>query len=240
MNIPVTSSSVDLSLLHPRFVARLEAFFADPRIEGKVKVVSGCRSYAKQQYFYKKYKSGRGNLAANPDRRFGPNGFWRGSWHMEQDDGYCYAVDFRIVGGKIATWEVNNIAKEYGMHPTVASEWWHHQPRNSQGWFDTTEVKETAEIKKETKPDLKAIAEYIEALGKQVAKTPVRYRSRGQAVKIVQQRLNTHGYDVGKADGIFGKKTRKQVKNFQRVEMLTQDGVVGKQTWDRLINPQWA
>ena len=159
---------------------------------------------------------------------------------MEQDDGYCYAVDFRIIGGKIATWEVNNIAKEYGMHPTVKSEWWHHQPRNSEGWFDTTEVKETAEIKKETKPDLKAIAEYINALGQQVAKSPVRYRSRGQAVKIVQQRLNTHGYDVGAADGIFGKKTRKQVKNFQRVEMLSQDGIVGKQTWDRLINPQWA
>ena len=92
MSIPTTSSRVDLSLLHPRFKKRLEAFFEDPRIKGRVSVSSGCRSYAQQMYFYKKYRAGKGNLAANPDRRFGPKGLdgrgiWRGSWHMQQEDG---------------------------------------------------------------------------------------------------------------------------------------------------------
>ena len=68
--IPTTKSNVDLSLLHPRFKKRLEAFFDDPRIRGRVSVSSGCRSYAKQTNFYKKYLSGKGNLAANPDRGF--------------------------------------------------------------------------------------------------------------------------------------------------------------------------
>ena len=58
--IPVTGKNVDLSLLHPRFVKRLEAFFQDPQIMGRVKVSSACRTYAKQAYFYKKYKNGTG------------------------------------------------------------------------------------------------------------------------------------------------------------------------------------
>jgi hypothetical protein len=46
MDIPTTKSSVQLDLLHPKFVQRLEAFFADSRIKGRVAVSSGCRSYA--------------------------------------------------------------------------------------------------------------------------------------------------------------------------------------------------
>ena len=107
--IPTTKSSVDLSLLHPRFKQRLEMFFGDPRISGRVSVSSGCRSYAQQMYFYNKYLSGRGNLAANPDRRFGTKGLdgqgiWRGSWHMEQNDGFCYAVDFHRINNDLHTW----------------------------------------------------------------------------------------------------------------------------------------
>ena len=55
MSIPVSSSRVDLSLLHPRFKLRLEKFFEDPRIRGRVVVTSGCRSYAKQKYLYEKF-----------------------------------------------------------------------------------------------------------------------------------------------------------------------------------------
>lgn len=238
MTIPVVSSGVDLSLLHPRFVARLEAFFADDRIVGRVKVVSGCRSYAQQKRFYDLYKAGKGNLAANPDRKHGDGGWWRGSYHMEQADGFCYAVDFRITGGGLRTWEVNNVAAEYGLVKTVSSEWWHHQPRNSKGWFDAPAL--DGEVVKEPKQDLKAIGEYVDALGRQVARKALRYRSRGDAVKVLQQRLGALGFDAGSADGVFGRKTRKQVKAFQRVERVATDGIVGKATWGRLFNPKHA
>ena len=66
MTIPTTSKNVRLDELHPRFKDRLEAFFNDPEIKGKVAVVSGVRTYWQQKYLYDGYKAGkRGfNLAA--------------------------------------------------------------------------------------------------------------------------------------------------------------------------------
>ena len=140
--IPTTSKHVNIELLHPEFKRRLEAFFRDNRIRGKVKVVSGVRTYAQQKYFYDGYKSGRPgfNLAANPDRKTA-SGF-QGSYHMQQPafDNWGYAVDFRITGRGISTSQVNAIAKSYGMVAYVPGEWWHHQPckvvNGKVKWFD--------------------------------------------------------------------------------------------------------
>ena len=239
--IPTTKSSVDLSLLHPRFKQRLEAFFADPRISGRVSISSGCRSYAQQMYFYKRYLKG-GNLAANPDRRHGPKalngvGIWRGSWHMSQDDGFCYAVDFHRLNKDLATWEINAIAKEYGLHPTVDGEWWHHQPRMSTDWFDAPAMgkQPVKEEKKEPKTDWAAIVLYVQSLYAMVSTTPLRRGSRNEAVRVMQRRLGEIGIDAGTPDGIFGRMTTRAVKRYQRVNKLTVDGIVGPATWAKLI-----
>ena len=239
--IPTTKSSVDLSLLHPRFKQRLEAFFADPRINGRVSISSGCRSYAQQMYFYKRYLKG-GNLAANPDRRHGPKalngvGIWRGSWHMEQDDGFCYAVDFHRLNNALATWEINAIAKEYGLYPTVDGEWWHHQPRKSTEWFDAPamDAQPAKEEKKEPKTDWVAIVLYVQRLYAIVSTSPLRKGSRNEAVRVLQRKLGEIGIDAGTPDGIFGKMTTRAVKRYQRVNKLTVDGIVGPATWAKLI-----
>ena len=240
--IPTTKSSVDLSLLHPRFKTRLEAFFADPRINGRVSVSSGCRSYAKQMYFYKKYLSGKGNLAANPDRRHGPKalngvGIWRGSWHMEQDDGFCYAVDFHRLNNDLATWEINAIAKEYGLHPTVDGEWWHHQPRMSTDWFDAPALEERS-VKEDTKEPVlhwAAIVMFVQRLYSIVSANPLRRGSRNEAVRVLQRKLGELGFDAGTPDGIFGRLTTRAVKRYQRLNNLTVDGIVGPATWARLM-----
>ena len=239
MSIPA-KKGVDLSLLHPRFVKRLEAFFNDPRIKGRVRVTSGCRTYAKQKYFYDGYKARKAgfNLAANPDRRFGPKGLngqgiWRGSWHMEQEDGYCYAVDFGLCGSGIKTWEVQNIAKSYGIHPTVASERWHHQPRQSADWFDAPALV-SGGVKEETKEpvtDWAALAKYFEALTAEIQTNPMRRRERSERVKVMQRRLGALGIDCGTPDGIFGWKTWRKVRQFQRINRISRDGVVGAGTW---------
>ncbi|MCL6626282.1 MAG: peptidoglycan-binding protein [Alicyclobacillus shizuokensis] len=59
--------------------------------------------------------------------------------------------------------------------------------------------------------------------------------SRGTYVKEVQQQLNKLGYSCGTADSIFGSKTLKAVKAFQKAHHLTVDGVVGLSTWTALF-----
>ncbi len=240
--IPTTKSNVDLSLLHPRFKKRLESFFDDPRIRGRVSVSSGCRSYAKQTYFYKKYREGRGNLAANPDRRFGPIGFdgqgiWLGSWHQQQLDGWCYAVDFHRINNDLHTWEINSIAKEYGLHPTVDGEWWHHQPRKSTEWFEAPalEARVIKEEVKEPQIDWHAVLEYIAGLAATVSARPLRRGSRNEAVRVLQRKLGELGFDAGTPDGIFGRLTTRAVRRYQRLNNLKVDGIVGPATWARLM-----
>jgi murein L,D-transpeptidase YcbB/YkuD len=53
----------------------------------------------------------------------------------------------------------------------------------------------------------------------------------------IQERLNTLGdmFYCGPADGYFGDQTLQAVKNFQWNEGLTEDGIVGRITWERLF-----
>ena len=253
MNIPTTSSRVRLDLLHPWMVMRLEAFFADPRVAGNVKVCSGCRSYADQMRFYKKYKAGTGNLAANPDRRFGPKGMdgqgiWRGSWHMQQLDGWCYAVDLRLVGKVLTTATCNTIAGEYGLRPTVPSEWWHHQPRKGTEWFPapalgtddpfeagTPVVDSPKAPPVEPKMDWAGIMAAITAQRSQVTRSPLKRGTRGEAVKTAQMCLGNAGFACGKPDGIYGRKTAAAVRKFQKTRALNVNGQVNTVTWDALF-----
>jgi len=240
--LPVTSRTVDLTLLHPEFRKRLEAYFADPRIKGRVKICSGGRTYNRQKELYTKYKNGKGNLAANPDRRFGPKGLdgkgiWRGSWHMQQMDSFVYAVDIRLTG-RISWAKAHDVAEDYGIRKTVPSENWHMQPRYTTEWFPAPAFSKDYEINEPVLPpaepvlpDFNAIIRHIRNVGEAVAIRPLRRRSKGDPVEMMQRRLADLDFRVGNPDGKFGWKTHFAVRNFQRVERLTVDGVVGKNTW---------
>lgn len=243
MTIPTVSSRVNVKDLHPKFKQRLEAFFADPRIKGKVSVSSGVRTYQQQKYLYDGYKSRRPgfNLAANPDR-VNSAGF-QGSYHMSQPkfDGYGYAVDFRIIG-RISTSQVNAIAKEYGIVKTVASEWWHHQPCRVSGskmnWFPVEKDKKLPKAAS-VKSEQASVFEFIAAC----LKTVVRKGDKGPVVEFLQKLLDKNGYKLTSrprknsgVDGDFGPKTLRAVKQFQRDEGLAVDGVVGPKTWGALVD----
>lgn len=58
--------------------------------------------------------------------------------------------------------------------------------------------------------------------------------SRGEDVKQLQTALNNKGYDAGTPDGIFGKKTRQALIQFQKDSGLTADGIAGPKTLSAL------
>jgi peptidoglycan hydrolase-like protein with peptidoglycan-binding domain len=58
----------------------------------------------------------------------------------------------------------------------------------------------------------------------------------GDAVKQLQQRLKELGYYTGSVDGDYGMGTANAVKDFQAANGLTADGIVGKQTDDKVYS----
>ncbi len=67
---------------------------------------------------------------------------------------------------------------------------------------------------------------------------PVRPSDRGSAVEDIQRRLLTLGYDLGRSgvDGVFLGATLAAVKHFQQANGLAEDGIVGPETWSRLVD----
>lgn len=66
----------------------------------------------------------------------------------------------------------------------------------------------------------------------------------GGAVSVIQDHLNTIGYNCGTVDGIFGSRTKAAVQALQRatynsyrgysLQAISDDGIVGPYTWGKL------
>lgn len=54
-------------------------------------------------------------------------------------------------------------------------------------------------------------------------------------VKPIQKYLNTLGYNCGTEDSIYGNKTYNAVINYQKKYKLSADGIIGKNTWKKLL-----
>ena len=64
----------------------------------------------------------------------------------------------------------------------------------------------------------------------------VRIGARGNITKIIQKALIKKGYSIyGGIDGIFGNDTDRRIRDFQRNNGLASDGIVGKQTIEKLL-----
>ncbi len=64
----------------------------------------------------------------------------------------------------------------------------------------------------------------------------LRINSTGTQVMVLQWLLNhTTEYTSGVVDGYFGTKTLTAVRQFQKAKGLTVDGIVGKNTWKKLL-----
>jgi murein L,D-transpeptidase YcbB/YkuD len=266
IQLPTTSKWVNTKDLHPKFQYRLNQFFLDSRIKGRVLIVSGARSFASQDRLYKKwraYKNGTGpkaNLAASPNY-VRSNGF-KGSLHQVQTacglGGTSVAVDLRIIKKKeITEAEVDRIMNQYGMQAPLKNkgEWWHFVPGEVKGkdflWFPAEYVAgdETMDAKKMVKADnpLKVWARAVAEARKHV----LRRGSRGVHVEVLQTYLEQQGFLTGKkrkaskrdssVDGIFGNNTRRAVIEFQQNELtlgntMKVDGIMGPLSWSALVD----
>ena len=59
--------------------------------------------------------------------------------------------------------------------------------------------------------------------------------AKGNITKLIQEKLNSLGYNCSAVDGIFGNETKKAVTAFQKKHGLSADGIVGKNTWKVLL-----
>ena len=59
---------------------------------------------------------------------------------------------------------------------------------------------------------------------------------RGNITKLLQEKLVSLGYSTNGVDGIFGTRTDNAVRLFQKSNGLIPDGIVGKNTWKKILN----
>lgn len=58
----------------------------------------------------------------------------------------------------------------------------------------------------------------------------------GNITKLLQEKLVKLGYNTNGVDGIFGNGTYSAVREFQKTRGLSVDGIVGQNTWRKLLN----
>ena len=59
--------------------------------------------------------------------------------------------------------------------------------------------------------------------------------ARGNITKLLQEKLTNLGYSTNGVDGIFGSGTKSAVIKYQRAKGLSADGIVGQNTWKKLL-----
>lgn len=87
-------------------------------------------------------------------------------------------------------------------------------------------VKVTGKVDKEEKKDEKS--------ENKTTSTTLRKGASGTAVKTMQKKLKSLGYYTGSVDGKFGSGTYTALKDFQRKNGLSADGVAGPKTMEKL------
>lgn len=64
----------------------------------------------------------------------------------------------------------------------------------------------------------------------------LRIGASGNITKLLQEKLTSLGYGTNGVDGIFGNGTKNAVIKYQKSKGLSADGIVGQNTWRKLLN----
>ena len=99
----------------------------------------------------------------------------------------------------------------------------------------------TIETPKNNKPIINNTDKWIKRLQEECNKQgfssypTLKKGARGNITKLLQEKLVSLGYNTNGVDGIFGSETEKAVISFQKNNGLANDGIVGKNTWRKLL-----
>ena len=66
--------------------------------------------------------------------------------------------------------------------------------------------------------------------------TNIKKGAKGNITKMLQEKLVSLGYNTNGIDGIFGVGTEKAIISFQKSNGLIADGIVGQNTWKKLLD----
>lgn len=122
-------------------------------------------------------------------------------------------------------------------------------------WNDIKDWDEDHELKKLGEAYAKAAAEYLSLPAKKASEKPaekpattetkvetasvkipvLKKGSEGDTVKALQRLLKVLGYGISTIDGDFGSETDAAVRKYQGDAKIGVDGVVGEQTWSKLL-----
>lgn len=93
------------------------------------------------------------------------------------------------------------------------------------------------EYNKQFKAGLAVDGSFGTASKKAVTKNNIKKGAKGNITTVIQICLVGHGFDVGTSgmDGSFGSSTKSAVEKFQKANGLTVDGVVGSNTFSKLL-----
>ena len=103
-------------------------------------------------------------------------------------------------------------------------------------------ISATVETPKNNKPIINNTDNWIKRLQEECNKQgfssypTLKKGARGNITKLLQEKLVSLGYNTNGVDGIFGSGTEKAVISFQKNNGLVTDGIVGKNTWGKIIN----
>ena len=103
-------------------------------------------------------------------------------------------------------------------------------------------ISATVELPKNNKPIINNTDNWIKRLQEECNKQgfssypTLKKGARGNITKLLQEKLVSLGYNTNGVDGIFGSGTEKAVMSFQKNNGLVVDGIVGKNTWRKLLN----
>ena len=102
-------------------------------------------------------------------------------------------------------------------------------------------ISATVETTKNNKPNINNNDNWVKRLQEECNKQgfnsypTLKKGAKGNITKLVQEKLVSLGYNTNGVDGIFGTGTEKAVISFQKSNGLLADGIVGKNTWGKLL-----